>query len=441
MSQGFLDALYGDPEVGAIFSDRGWAARMVAVEVALARVQERLGVIPPGTATRIAAAAADLALDMAPLRQSMAQSGIPSTGMIAQLRAAAGEDAAAYVHRGATTQDILDTALVLQIRDALSHIDPEIEEIVGNLAALADRHRRTLMAGRTKSQQALPTTFGLKAAGWLAPLIRLRDRLREMKPRLLAVQFGGAVGTLASLGERGIDVMEGLAIELGLAAPAAPWHAARDNVAELAGWLSMLTGSLAKMAQDVILLGQSEVAEVRESDDPSRGASSTMPQKSNPVVSEAIIAAARTNASLLAAMHQALIQEHERGSGSWQIEWLTLPRMFELTASALNNARFLAANIVVDADRMRANLDSSNGLLLAEALNLALAPHLGSTETKRIIQAAVRTALAERRNLVEVVRERVDADLDWDALRDEASYLGSADAFIDRILAEAQPRD
>lgn len=437
---GFLDALYGDAEIGAIFSERGWAERMVTVEVALARVQERLGIIPPGTGERIAAAAAAFALDMAPIRESMALAGIPSTGVIEQLRAAAG-DAASYVHWGATTQDILDTALVLQLRDALTHFERELDALVARLAALADRHRATLTPARTKSQQALPTTFGLKVAGWLAPLLRHRQRLAELKPRLLVVQFGGAVGTLASLGERGVEVMEELAGILDLGVPPAPWHTARDNIAELAGWLSLLTGSLAKMAVDVILLGQSEVGEVRESDDPARGGSSTMPQKSNPVVSEAIVAAARTNASLLAAMHQALMQEHERGSGSWQIEWLTLPRMVELTAGALNNALFLAEHIVVDAARMRANLAASNGLLLAETLNLALAPHLGRAEAKALIQSAVQITLNEGRHLVDVVRERAGIDLDWAALRDEANYLGSAEAFIDRILAEAGPRE
>ncbi len=433
-----LGALYSDPEIAAIFSDEQFVARMIEVEVALARAQERLGVIPTGMATRIAEAAGTLVLDMAPIRRSMEQSGIPTTGMIEQLRAAASGEAVSYVHWGATTQDIMDTALILQILVAFEHLDARLEAITARLAALADRHRDTLMTGRTKSQQALPITFGLKIASWLAPLLRHRDRLEGLKPRLLVVQFGGAVGTLASLGDRGIAVMEGLAGELRLEVPAAPWHTGRDNFVELAGWLSMLTGSLAKMAQDVILLGQSELGEVKESDDPSRGGSSTMPQKGNPVVSEAIIAAARTNASLVSAMHQAMIQEHERSTGSWQIEWLTLPHMFELTAGALNNAHFLSENLVVDAARMRANLAATNGLLLAEALNLALAPHIGRAEAKTIIQSAVQTSLAEDRHLVDVVREQLDIDLDWASLRDEANYLGVSKQFIDRVLEVAR---
>jgi 3-carboxy-cis,cis-muconate cycloisomerase len=436
-----LGAVWSDPEIAAIFSDERFVAQMLRVEVALARAQERLGVIPAGCAERIAGAVEKLEVDFEPIRRSMELSGIPTIGMIDQLRAAVGGEAASYVHWGATTQDVMDTALVLQIREALDHMDGELHRIIANLAGLANRHRTTVMAGRTKSQRALPIPFGLKVAGWLAPLVRHRKRLEEMKPRLLVVQFGGAAGTLASLGDDGIAAIEALAEQLNLGVPAVPWHTQRDNVAELAGWLSLVSGSLGKMAQDVILLAQSEVAEVRESDDPSRGGSSTMPQKSNPVVSEAIIAAARANASLLSAMHQALIQEHERGAGSWQIEWLTLPRMFELTAGALNNALFLSENLVVDASRMRTNLEASNGLLLAEALNLALAPHLGRAKAKAIIQSAVQIALASDRHLVDVVRENVDTPLDWDALRDEANYLGASAAFIDRVLRLVEAMD
>ncbi|CAN5661577.1 3-carboxy-cis,cis-muconate cycloisomerase [soil metagenome] len=434
---GLLGAVYSDPEIARVFSDERFVAEMLRVEVALARAQERLGVIPEGAAARIAGAAETLDVDMAPIRESMEQSGIPTIGTIDQLRDAVGGDAASYVHWGATTQDIMDTALVLQMREALAQMDGELRQIIANLADLADKHRSTVMAGRTKSQQALPITFGLKAAGWLVPLVRHRDRLEEIKPRLLVVQFGGAVGTLASLGDRGLATMEALAGELDLGVPAAPWHTQRDSIAELAGWLSMVSGSLAKIAGDIILLAQSEIGEVRESDDPSRGGSSTMPQKSNPVVSEAIIAAARTNASLLSAVHQALIQEHERGAGSWQIEWLTLPRMFELTASALNNALFLSENLVVNWDRMRANLDASNGLMLAEALNLALAPHLGRAEAKRLIQTAVQTSLTENRHLVDIVREQVNVELEWDSLRDESNYLGASSELIDRVLRDA----
>jgi 3-carboxy-cis,cis-muconate cycloisomerase len=259
-----------------------------------------------------------------------------------------------------------------------------------------------------------------------------------MKPRLLVVQFGGAVGTLASLGERGVAVQAALADELGLTVPLMPWHTQRDTLAELAGWLSLVSGSLAKMGQDIILMAQSEVGELRESADGSRGGSSTMPQKSNPIVSELIIAAHRTNASLVAAMHQALVQEHERATHGWQVEWLNLPQMFALTGAALNKALFLSANLVVNAVRMQENVAASNGLMLAEAVSFALAPHLGRTTAKQIVQTAVQVAIEQNRHLVDVVREQIEAPIDWQTLKDESAYFGSAAIFIDRVLTEAE---
>jgi 3-carboxy-cis,cis-muconate cycloisomerase len=336
----------------------------------------------------------------------------------------------------------MDTALVLQLRSALTLLEHRLNTLIGNLARLADAHRTTLMAGRTHGQHALPLTFGLKVAGWLAPLLRHRERLDQLKPRLLVVQFGGAVGTIASLGDQGMAVQEALAQELGLGVPLMPWHSQRDTLAEFAGWLSLVSGSLAKMAQDIILLAQSEVAEVRESGDSSRGSSSTMPQKRNPVISQAILAAAHTNAALLSSMHGALVHEHERATSAWQVEWLTLPQMVILTAAVLNKTLFLSENLVVDADRMQANLAGSNGLLMAEAIDLALSPIIGRTEAKQIIRAAVPVAVEQNRHLVDVVRERVrervDADIDWERLLSEANYLGSSDAFINRVLQQAE---
>jgi 3-carboxy-cis,cis-muconate cycloisomerase len=295
-----------------------------------------------------------------------------------------------------------------------------------------------LMAGRTHSQQALPTTFGLKAAGWLAPLLRHRQRLTELKPRLLIVQFGGAAGTLAALGDEGIVVQAALAQELGLGQPLTPWHTQRDNLAEIAGWFSLVSGSLAKMAQDIILLAQSEIGEVRETADTARGGSSTMPQKNNPIISESLIAAARANANLLATMHQALVQEQERATHGWQMEWLTLPQMVGLTAVALNKALFLSQNLAVNSAQMQHNVTVSNGLMLAEALNFALAQHMSRAEAKELITLACQRALAENRHLVDVVREETAVALDWQALRDEANYLGAAQAFIDNVLEDVK---
>ena len=435
--------LFSDPEIAATFSDEQFVAYLVEVEAALARGQGRLGVIPAEAADKITTGVATFQVDFSALQTGTEKAGLPIIDLVRQLQAQVGREAAPYLHWGATTQDIMDTALVLQIRSALTIMESRLLEVIGHLARLAGRHRRALMAGRTHSQQALPIPFGLKVAGWLAPLLRHRQRLSELKPRLLVVQFGGAAGTLASLGDMGEVVQKALADELKLAVPIMPWHSQRDSLAELAGWLSLVSGSLAKMGQDIILLAQTEVGEVRESADASRGGSSTMPQKSNPIISEVIIASARTNASLLASMHQALVQEHERATHGWQVEWLALPQMFALTSTALAKAAFLSQNLVVDEARMRQNVAASNGLMLAEAINFVLAGHLDRAEAKALIKAAAQVALAENRHLVDVVREQtaalIEAEaIDWPALKDESAYFGSADAFISGVLQAAE---
>jgi 3-carboxy-cis,cis-muconate cycloisomerase len=411
---------------------------MLYVETTLANVQAALGMIPANAAQHIKQGAAKLHVDTQRLQIGTDKSGVPIIDLVQQLREAVDPESASYVHWGATSQDIMDTALVLQIRTALEHIEKQTERLIHNLAQLADQHRTTLMAGRTHSQQALPISFGLKVAGWLAPLLRQRQRLAQLKPRLLVVQLGGAVGTLASMESKGLQIQQALARELDLGMPLMTWHTQRDTLVEFADWLSLLTGSMAKMAQDIILLAQSEIAELRESDDPTRGGSSTMPQKGNPIISEVIIAAARTNAALLSAMHQALIQEHERATGGWQIEWLNLPQMAILTAAALNKAIFLSEHLVVDRAKMQSNVAASNGLILAEALDLALAPHIGRVEAKRVIKDASQIAIRENRHLVDVVRAKINAPVDWDALRNEAGYMGLANSFIDRVLDEAR---
>jgi 3-carboxy-cis,cis-muconate cycloisomerase len=435
-----LDSVFADAEVAAIFSERRYVAEMVAVEAALATAEARLGVIPAESGKLIAERAASFRPDLESIRSRLADDGVPVIELVRQLREHVGGAAGDDVHFGATTQDIMDTALVLQMRAALAVLEETLDCVIGNLAAMARRYRTSVMPGRTRSQQAVPIPFGLKAAGWLASLLRHRTRLAQIRPRALVVQLGGAAGTLAPLGGRGVDVIEALAAELGLSAPPLPWHTQRDTLAEAAGWLSLVSGSLAKMAQDVILLAQTEIGEVRETAEEGRGGSSTMPQKVNPVTSEQIVAAARSNAVLLGAMHQALVQEHERATSGWQIEWRTLPQMFELTASALRKAEFLTAHLHVDEARMRHNVGASNGLMLAEAISFALSKTMSRKAAKALVTAACRAVRAENRHLVDVVRARTDAPLDWDALRKEASHFGSAQAFIDRVLADAGSR-
>ena len=426
--------LFRSAEMATIFSDEQFVAYILDVEAALARAQGELGIISPAAADAITSAAQRLTPDFAALQAGTDKAGLPVIDLVRQLRAQVAHDHASYVHWGATTQDIMDTALVLQIRAGFVYIERELASTINNLAEMADRHRTTLMAGRTHSQQALPITFGLKVANWLAPLLRHRERLAELKQRALVVQFGGAAGTLASLGNDGLAVQNALAEELDLLSPIIPWHNQRDNLAELAGWLSLLSGILAKMAQDIILLAQSEVGEVRESADISRGGSSTMPQKNNPVISEVIIAAARTNASLLASMHQALIHEHERATHGWQLEWLTLPQMFGLTAAALDKAHFLSENLVINAARMRQNVAASNGLMLAEAISFALAEHMPRADAKKLVGNAVQIVLAEDRHLADVLQETVTAPVEWIRFRDESAFLGAAETFVERVL-------
>jgi 3-carboxy-cis,cis-muconate cycloisomerase len=430
--------LFSDPDIAAVFSDEQFVRYLLEVEAALAKVQGRLGVIPAEAAKKIAAGASVLQVDFEQLQAGVEKAGFPIIELVRQLREQIGGDGASYVHWGATTQDIMDTALILQIRAALSELETKLLRLIKNLARLADQYRGCLMAGRTHSQQALPIPFGLKVAGWLAPLLRHRQRLTELKPRLLVVQFGGAVGTLASFDDLGVKIQADLASELNLAVPLMPWHTQRDNLAELAGWLSLTSGSLAKMAQDIILLAQTEVAELRESADLSRGGSSAMPQKSNPIVSELILAAARTNATLLSSMHHALIQEHERATHGWQIEWLNLPQMVALTSTALNKASFLSEHLAVNQAQMLKNVTASNGLMLAERISLALAQTMSRAEAKQIVQEASRIVMEQNRHLVDVVRDKTSASLDWQALKDEAAYLGSAETFIDRVLGEAE---
>ena len=434
--------LFRDDELAELFADKAYLRAMVDVETALARAEARLGIIPSWAGEQIAAAARSEKINLAEITKGTASDGFPVIALVSALRAMVGPQAAPYVHWGATTQDIMDTACVLQLRSAIAIFNERFKKIVPDLAALADRHRSTVLAGRTHGQQALPISFGLKAASWLAPIVRHRQRLDTISPSLLVVQFGGASGTLAALGDKGLVVMEALAGELDLALPIMPWHTQRDGFVEFAGWLSLVTGSLAKMAQDIILLAQTEVDEASESSEHGRGGSSTMPQKNNPITSELIIAAARTNASLLSAMHHALIQEHERATHGWQVEWLTLPQMILLTGAALKHALYLAKNLQVNAAKMRENLTRANDIVLAEAVVFALSNHMPRPKAHETVKEACRIVASEGKRLVDVVRDLVgntipDGAIDWNRLADPANYLGETQKMIDRVLQRA----
>ena len=411
---------------------------MVEVERALALAQGHLGVIPAEAGKTIARELVSFEADLADIGAQTVDSGVATIALVKQLRARVGGEAAAFIHFGATSQDIIDTALVLRLVPVLEQLEKGLTATIAGLCRLAEAHRDTPMAGRTRFQQALPTSFGLKAAGWMTPLVRHLERLQQMRPRLLVVSFGGAGGTLASLADRGVEVEAALARELDLGLPDGIWHTQRDSVAELASWLSLVTGSLGKMAQDILLMVQNEVAELRETETTGRGGSSTLPQKANPISSEVVVSAARMNASLLTAIHQGQIQEHERGGPGWQLEWLSLPQMLACTGGALAHARGLAEQLSVKADAMRTNLDLSNGLLLAEAASFRIAEFMPKPEAQALVKTACQECIRSGQHLVDVLRETVDHPVDWDALRDPRNYLGSADALIDRALQRAR---
>jgi 3-carboxy-cis,cis-muconate cycloisomerase len=433
--------LFTDEEVTSLLTDDAFVRALVEVEIALARAEARVGLIPASAAQEIARTQVGK-IDMGTLAKGTVRSGFPIIALVQELRKQVSAAAAPYVHWGATTQDIMDTACLLQLRSLVGLLKSRIREIARSLSSLVDKHRHTVLAARTHGQQALPTTFGLKVAAWLAPLARHAERLEEISARLFVVQFGGAAGTLAALGDKGSAVTTELAKELNLAVPAMPWHAQRDGFVEFAGWLSLVTGSLGKMAQDIILMAQTEVGEIGESGEAGRGGSSTMPQKANPITSELILAAARTNASLLSAMHQAQIQEHERATHGWQVEWLTLPQMITLTGGALKHAVYLAKNLQVDSAAMGANIRRANNVILAEAAVFALSKVMARAQAEELVKQACAVAVTDNKPLIETVRQFAkgkvaDGAVDWQKLDQPENYLGQAERMIDAVLKDA----
>jgi 3-carboxy-cis,cis-muconate cycloisomerase len=430
---------FGTPRMRAIFEDRALVARYVEVEVALARAQGRCGVIPLEAALEIAARASADALDFESLRHETEIVGYPILPLVHQLGKMCG-DAGRYVHWGATTQDIMDSAVVLQVRDALALIEGELVDLRRILGRLAAKHRDTPMAGRTHLQQALPVTFGYKVAVWLAMFDRHAERLAQLRPRVLVGEFAGAAGTLASLGDRGLDVQAAMMEELGLGVPTATWHVARDGLAEAVNFLGLLTGSLGKVAYDVMLMASTEFAEVYEPFVKGRGASSTMPQKRNPISSELIFAASKAVRQHAGLMLDAMIQDFERATGPWHAEWIALPESFILTAGALHQAKFMLDGLIVDEQRMRRNLDMTSGLIVAEAVMMGLAPHLGRNEAHDVVYAACRIVNEQGGRLADVLAgmTQVSSRLDRQAierLTDPANYLGMAPQMVDRVLA------
>ena len=335
----------------------------------------------------------------------------------------------------------MDSGMSLQLRDAMVLIEHELAAISATLVDLAKKHRDSPMAGRSHLQQALPVTFGFKAAVWLSGVERHRTRLEELRPRATQAQFSGAAGTLASLGDKGLAVQDTLADELGLARPEITWHTMRDNVAEVTNFLGLITGTLAKIGTDVLMMMQTEVGEVFEPFAPGRGASSTMPQKRNPVSSELLIIAAKAVRQNVAMMLDGMVQDHERASGPWHVEWLALPQTFILTAGALHQAREMLEGLIVDSDRMRANLDMTNGMIVSEAVMMGLAPYMGRQVAHDVVYDLCRDAMAQNRPLKALLCETPEitkhlSDVQIGELCDPANYTGQAGEMVDRMLAK-----
>jgi 3-carboxy-cis,cis-muconate cycloisomerase len=426
--------LLGDAEMSALLNDRAQLKYMLKVEAALALVEGRLGMIPQECAQQIADSARGLEPDPKNLASRTRKDGVPVPALVETLRKAVDETAREYIHWGATSQDIVDTALVLALRDALVILEQRLKSLIQSLGGLADRYRREVMPGRTRFQPAVPITFGAKVAMWLAPLLRDLDRLSEMRPRLLVVSLGGAAGTLSALGTKGRAVEHGVANELGLAIPIAPWHSARDGIAELASWLALVASTTGKIGTDVILLAQAEVAELRPAES---GGSSTMPHKSNPVGPEMLVTLARFTAGSVGSLFEAMIHAHERDGTAWTLEWLVLPEMLIAAGNSLQIAGELICGLVVNSSAMTSHVTEAPALLLSETAVVALAEHMPKSKANALVETASRQAM-QGEHLFDVLGRLTETKIDWASLRDLNGSIAAADALVDRVLSQVR---
>ncbi|KAH7134425.1 L-Aspartase-like protein [Dactylonectria macrodidyma] len=434
--------LFGTDEVRNIFSDEAYIRRCVEVETALARAQAHCDVIPASAGAAITSKADATALDLDRLRTETDIVGYPILPLVRQLNDMCGP-AGKFLHWGATTQDIMDTATVLQIKAGLDMVDAKLSGVVLALERLARKYRDTPMAGRTHLQHALPVTFGYKCAVWLSGLYRHRERLRELRPRALMVQYAGAAGTLASLGsgDDGVRVRKQLAVELGLADAPVTWHVARDGIAEAVSFLALVGGSLGKIALDLILMSSNELGEVSEPFVPHRGASSTMPQKRNPISSEVILAASKALRSNAGLALDAMVSDFERASGPWHLEWIAIPESFVMAVGALSQAEFTLAGLEVNEGRMAENLASTKGLIVAEAVMMRLAHDIGRQTAHDVVYEACRKTIEGTgdKTLLDTLQEdaRVTGAISKDELEslcDPINYLGLSQRMVDDAL-------
>ncbi|MDX3518101.1 adenylosuccinate lyase family protein [Streptomyces scabiei] len=460
---GLLAPTWAGTPVAAEVTDEAWLQAMLDAEVALARAQHAVGLTPAGAVAVIAATARAERLDLVALAHAARAAANPVVALVTVLtEAVAAKDPAAaeYVHRGSTSQDILDSAAMLIGRRVLGMIAADLRRVAAALAALADTHRRTVLAGRTLAQHAVPTTFGLKAAGWLELVVDASVRVRAVASRLPA-QLGGAGGTLAAYreyavvdrggpdateggpdggpGEGGLELVKPFAEALGLAEPTLPWHTVRTPVADLGSVLQLVTGALGKFALDVQTLSRTEIGELSEPAGAGRGASSAMPQKRNPALATLIVSAARQVPAHALVLAQCLLAEDERPAGAWHAEWQPLREALRLTGGAAHTAVELAEGLIVHPGRMRANLELTGGAIVSERLNVALAPVLGKVRAKKLLSAASAEAAATGRPLRAVLAADPELSARFSPdriarLLDPARYTGAAEALVDRAL-------
>src|SRR5580698_5612361 len=423
-----------------VFSDENRIQKYLDFEAALAKAQARLGIIPKEAGEEVVRHCNVAEIDFAKLKTQTERIGYPVLPVVQQLVALCRDGLGEWCHWGATTQDITDSATVMQIREGLALVEADLNGIADALAALARKHRDTPMAGRSNLQQAVPITFGYKMATLLAAFERHKQRLKELRSRVLVGEFGGAAGTLSSLAGRGLETQAELMKELKLGQPAIAWHTVRDTIAEVGCFLGLVTGICGKIALDVKLLMQTEVEEVYEPFAEGRGSSSTMPQKRNPISSVYITATASLVRQHVAALLDAMVEDHERATGPWEIEWIAVPEIFSLAAGALAQTRLMVSGLVVDENKMRANLDITRGLIVSEAVMMGLGPHIGRQYAHDLVYDICRQVIATGRPLVDLLAENPEVAkyLDRAALErlcDPANYLGQAGEMVDRVLA------
>lgn len=433
--------MFGTPEMRNIFSDQVRIQKWLLTEVALAKAQSEHDIIPKEAARKIAEAATMNNIDVEEMKIEFDKVGFPILPFVHQLTKACDPDTARWVHYGATTQDILDTGTVLQMKEALQLIGNDLESIIQALVKISKEHRNTVMPGRTFQQHAAPITLGYKTSIWLDEILRHKERFEQMKPRLLVGQCSGAVGTFATLGNKGMEVQKTMMQELGLHTPGITWHVARDRWGELVSWFSLVAATLGKVANEIAILMRTEIGELSEPFETGRGASSTLPQKRNPIECEPIIAIAHKMRELASSHHSAMIQEHERGVGQMHLEWMIIPEAFVLMSGSLSHSENILSGLHVDKEQMRKNLDMGGGLLMSEAVMMGLAPKIGKKKAHDLVYLIAGNAYEKGITLKEALMqdEQVTShltSLEIAYLLEPVNYTGVASKMIDMVLAK-----